>query len=226
MIRIIGAMDIEFDALCEKMENPVHETVSGVDFIHGSLCGKETVLAVCGIGKVFAAICAQTMILKYNVEAIINTGVGGSLSPELNVGDIAIASGCVQHDMDTTPLGDPPGLLSGINIVNIPADKALCEKIAVATDRLGIKSLVGTIASGDKFISSADQKESISSLFGAIACEMEGAAIGHVCYVNKVPFGIIRSISDNANGDAEVDYPTFRISAAKNSINVVLELLK
>lgn len=225
MIGIIGAMDIEIDALKALLAQPESETVSGIEFTRGVLEGKQVVLAVCGIGKVFAAICAQTMILRYGVSVVINTGVGGSLSKELSVGNIAIAEYAVQHDMDTSPLGDPVGLISGINIVQLPADKELAGKIKTVTDRLGIKSLVGTVASGDQFVASAAQKERIVSNFGAIACEMEGAAIGHVCYVNKVPFAIIRSISDNANGEAEIDYPTFRGIAAENSKAVVAALM-
>lgn len=225
MIGIIGAMDIEIDALKALLTQPKSETVSGIEFTRGVLEGKQVVLAVCGIGKVFAAICAQTMILRYGVSVVINTGVGGSLSKELSVGNIAIADYAVQHDMDTSPLGDPVGHISGINVVQLPADKELAEKIKAVTDRLGIKSLVGTIASGDQFVASTAQKERIVSNFGAVACEMEGAAIGHVCYVNKVPFAIIRSISDNANGEAEIDYPTFRGIAAENSKAVVAALM-
>lgn len=226
MIGIIGAMDIEIDALKAELTNAQSETISGVEFTKGILGGREVVLAVCGIGKVFAAICAQTMILKYNTQCIINTGVGGSLSDKLNVGNIAVSSAAVQHDMDTSPLGDPVGLISGINIVEIPADKSLVEKVKAAADKLGLVCEMGIIASGDRFVAGAEEKKRIHSQFGAIACEMEGAAIGHVCYVNKIPFVIIRSISDNANGEANMDYPTFRVLAADNSKKVVSELIK
>lgn len=226
MIGIIGAMDIEIDALKKLMENQSSETVSGIEFTSGIISGKEVVLAVCGIGKVFAAVCAQTMILKYGVSHVINTGVGGSLSVDLNIGDIAVAKYAVQHDMDTSSLGDPPGLISGINVVRLPADKELCEKISAVTDKLGLRSLVGTIASGDQFVAEASQKTRIANNFDAIACEMEGAAIGQVCCINHVPFAIIRSISDNANGEANEDYSAFRVTAAENSKAVVVELLK
>ncbi len=226
MIGIIGAMDIEIDALKAELSGVKSEVISGVEFTSGNLYGHPVVMAVCGIGKVFAAICAQTMILKYGVSCVINTGVGGSLSEELGVGDIAIADYAVQHDMDTTPLGDPAGLLSGINIVKLPANKELCERLTAVTSRLGIKNLLCTVASGDQFIASPEQKDRIVHEFGAAACEMEGAAIAHVCYVNNVPFAIVRSISDNANGKSSVDYPTFRKIAADNSKRVILELIK
>lgn len=122
MIGIIGAMHIEVETVKSLMENKVSETVSGMEFVSGTLFGRKIVVAVCGIGKVAAAMCAQTMILKYSPECIINTGVGGSLDPELHICDVVIAESLVQHDMDTSPLGDPVGLISGINIVNIPCD--------------------------------------------------------------------------------------------------------
>ena len=209
MTGIIGAMKIEIEALNAQMENRQTRTVSGIEFTSGTLCGREVVTAVCGIGKVFAAMCAQTMILLYSPERIINTGVAGSLSTKLNIGDIAVSDFVVEHDMDTSPLGDPVGMISGINIVDIP-----------------IRCVKGKIASGDCFVNSAEKKKYISETFGAIACEMEGAAIGHVCYVNKVPFCVIRAISDAADGSSHMDYSKFTALAAKNSAAVMTELLR
>lgn len=225
MIGIIGAMDIEVDALKALMEDTKSETVSGIEFATGTLQGKRVVAAVCGIGKVFAAVCAQTMILRYGARCVINTGVAGSLTAELEIGDIAVADAAVQHDMDTSPLGDPVGLISGINLVRLPADKELGEKICAAAERLGIRSLRGTIVSGDQFVASAGKKAELASEFNAIACEMEGAAIGQVCHINNVPFAIIRSISDSYSGKGEMDYEQFKHLAAENSRAVVLELL-
>lgn len=183
--------------------------------------------AVCGIGKVFAAMCAQTMILLYSPDRIINTGVAGSLSTKLNIGDIAVSDFVVEHDMDTSPLGDPVGMISGINIVDIPADGELADKICAAAEGVGgIRCVKGKIASGDCFVNSAKKKKYISETFGAIACEMEGAAIGHVCYVNKVPFCVIRAISDAADGSSHMDYSKFTALAAKNSAAVMTELLR
>ena len=132
----------------------------------------------------------------------------------------------VQHDMDTTPIGDPPGLISGINLVKIPTDSALTQKLAAAVRRLGMGCLVGGIASGDQFLSRRAQKAAVAEAFGAVACEMEGAAVGQVCYVNGVPYAVIRSISDSFDGKGEMDYAEFRLLAAKNSSAVVVELLK
>ncbi len=226
MIGIIGAMSIEIENLNASMENKETKTVSGINFTKGILCGQEVVTAVCGIGKVFAAMCAQTMIMLYSPDKIINTGVGGSLSSSLGIGDIAVSDYVVQHDMDTSPLGDPVGMISGINLVKIPADKALAKKILQSSQKIGnIKCITGTIASGDCFVNNAAQKNRIATTFDAISCEMEGAAIGHVCYVNKVPFCVIRAISDNADGSSHMDYAEFIKIAAKNSSAVLKELL-
>ena len=116
-IGIIGAMQIEVEALCAAMENTETETVGNMTFVRGDLRGKRVVCAKCGIGKVFAAMCAQTMILRYTPACIINSGVAGTLSDTLTIGQIALAEQVVQHDMDTSPIGDPVGLISGINVI-------------------------------------------------------------------------------------------------------------
>ena len=225
VIGIIGAMSVEVDALKSKIENAQRETVSGIEFVSGTLCGKQVVVAQCGIGKVFAAICAQTLILRFGAKKIINTGVAGTLSADIGILDFAISDSVVQHDMDTTAIGDAPGLISGINIVKIPASSTLASATANAARTLGYKNLVGTIASGDQFINNAQRKAFIRDTFGAIACEMEGAAIGHVCYVSGVDFVVIRCISDNASGEAELEYPEMVKRAAARSEALVEELL-
>ncbi len=216
-IGIIGAMSVEVEALKARIENAERVTQSGIEFVSGSLCGKRVVVAQCGIGKVFAAICAQTMIVRFGVTHVINTGVGGTLCDELSILDVAIADGVVQHDMDTSPLGDPVGLISGINKVVLPTSKTLAEAAARAADKLGIRSKTGVIASGDQFISSAEKKKYIIDNFGAICCEMEGAAIGHVCYVGGVECLIVRAISDSASGEATMEYPEMVARAAVRS---------
>ena len=222
---IICAMPLEMEGLRARMTDMTSETVSGIEFVCGKLEGASVVTAVCGVGKVFAALCAQTMILRYAPARIINTGVAGSLSPELTIGNIAIARDVVQHDMDTSPLGDPVGLLSGINIVRIPADAALCEALTASAVTCGLTVRSGTIATGDQFISTTAQKTRIRDTFGAIACEMEGGAIGHVCYVNGTPFAVLRAISDGGDEAAQMDYPTFARMAAANSVRVLVTLL-
>jgi len=226
MIGIIAAMNVEMDSLRAHMDNPVSETVSGIEFVRGRIEGREVVTAVCGIGKVFAAMCAQTMILRYAPEAVINTGVAGTLTDELTIGNIAVSSCVVQHDMDTSAIGDPVGLISGINVIEIPADKALADKLRAAADALGIATRSGCIASGDQFVASPGRKTFIADTFNAIACEMEGAAIGQVCYVNHVPFCVLRAISDSADGSSHMDYPVFVNMAAEQSVRLMLSFLR
>ena len=221
MIGIIGAMDVEVDTLKALVENKKTETVSGVEFVTGDLHGQKAVIAKCGIGKVFASLCAQTMIMKYNPECIINVGVGGALSPLLDCADIAVAESLVQHDMDTTAIGDPIGLISGINIVNIPTDKKLSEELITAVKQQGINCISGVIASGDIFVSTSQKKDFIRDTFNAVVCEMEGAAIAQVCYVNDVPVAVVRAVSDKADGSAEKDYPSFVAEASANTSKVM-----
>lgn len=226
MIGIIGAMDIEVNYFKEVLKDPQVTTVSGIDFYSGTLGRHQVVVAKCGIGKVFAAICAEAMILHFHPEVIINTGAAGGLSPELGITDIAVATGVVQHDMDTSPLGDPVGLISGINKVVLPADQTYVDRLAETAATMGLNCVKGIIASGDTFVATNDQRHRIRSTFDAIACEMEGAAVGHVCYVNQVPFVIVRSISDSSSDSATMEYPEFVKIAARNSFAVLQQMLE
>lgn len=224
-IGIIGAMKIEVEKLCSMAENVKKEKVGGIEFNVGNLCGHQVIIAVCGVGKVFAAMSAQAMILNYSPDAIINTGVAGALASELRVGDVAVAENVVQHDMDTSPIGDPVGLISGINMVQIPADEKISSSLKKTAADLGMTCLSGTIASGDQFIADKAKKSYIKDTFSAIACEMEGAAIGQVCYVNGTPFGILRSISDNGDESAGMSYDKFIGVAVDNSVKILTEFL-
>lgn len=215
---IIGAMKIEVDSIKSMMKNTTPETISDIEFVKGSYRGHTVVVAQCGIGKVFAALCAQTMILRYGVDQIINVGVAGGLCDELHLLDIAISTAVVEHDMDTSPLGDPVGLISGINRVELPASERLYRKFSETAATLGKHSVCGVIASGDQFIADGGRKDFIRQTFGAVACEMEGAAVGHVCYVNGVDFVILRAISDNADDTAGcLEYPELCRRAAAQS---------
>lgn len=226
MIGIIGAMVPEVQALQQQLQNPKITTVSGVEFWQGTLGKTDVVVAQCGIGKVFAALCAQAMILTFHPNVIINTGVAGALHPDLSVGDVVIAKNVVQHDMDTTPFGDPLGMISGLNIVEIPAHEATANRLQQAVTHLGYSAMAGTIASGDQFLSDPAKKQRIHEHFGALGVEMEGAAIGQVCYVNQVPFGVLRVISDSANGDGAMEYSEFLPMAANRSTNIIHEFLQ
>ena len=226
MIGIIAAMDVEMKSLRSYMENTETEVISGIRFVRGTLEGKDVVTAVCGIGKVFAALCAQTMILHYQPRCIINTGVAGTLTDALTIGSIAVSSAVVQHDMDTSPLGDPVGLISGINKVELPADRLLTGQLSACAKVMGLKTATGVIASGDQFVACAERKAFIVEHFKAIACEMEGAAVGQVCYVNKVPFCVLRAISDSADGSSHMDYPTFVQMAAEQSVALLRRFMR
>ena len=214
-IGIIGAMQIEIDGLKAAMTDCREERISGITFTSGLLEGVPVVCAVCGVGKVFAALAAQTMILRYAPRALLNTGVAGGLDEGLRVGDIVLADAVVQHDMDTSALGDPVGLLSGINIIKIPTDKALLRALCAATEAQGLTPHVGTVATGDQFIATQRPKQKMRVRFGAIACEMEGGAIGQVAYVNGVPFAVLRAISDGGDG---MEFSQFVALAAARSV--------
>lgn len=225
MIGIIGAMDIEVEKIKGFLTEICEEKISGVNFVSGKFGEKNVVVAKCGVGKVFASLCAEAMILKYSPELIINVGVAGCLDNTLKIGDIVIADSVCQHDMDISPLGDPVGMLSDINIIKIPADKKAYELFAACAKKLSLPYSIGTIASGDQFVSSGDKKKFIIDNFGAKSCEMEGGAIGHVCYVNNVPFAVLRAMSDGADDGAKMDFPTFAKMAAENSTQVIKAFL-
>ena len=225
-IGIIGAMEPEVAALIAALEEKNCETVSGVTFHTGKIAGKTVAIARCGIGKVFAAICAEIMILKYSPDLLVNTGVGGGLAPDLGTGDIIIAHSLCQHDMDTSAIGDPKGLVSGINMIYFDSDRRAAEILVGAAEGLGLKARLGRIASGDKFIASKEDKDRIKADFSADACEMEGCAVAQVAFVNGTPFAVVRAISDSADGEATMDYPTFLGIASANSTKLTLALVK
>lgn len=218
MIGLIGAMSLEMEELLKKMTHTESVSMGTMRFTTGMLFNKRVVVSVCGVGKVNAAICACEMIHLFHPDAIINLGVAGAIASSLNIGDIVIADACVQHDMDTTAVGDPLGWISGIDLVKIESDKVLCDKLVQAAQASKMNVHVGIVATGDQFICTTAQKEHIQSNFNAIACEMEGAAIAHACIMYGVPACIIRSISDKADGSAEMDYPMFvKLAAAQSS---------
>ena len=226
MIGIIGALDIELERLIDAMQEPVHREISGVPFTCGKLLGKDVVIARAGVGKVNAAVCAQTMALIYEPELIINSGVSGALAPELRVGDVVIGTDVVQHDVDTTAMGDEPGFVSTVDRLSFPLDNFASTAIAAAAEELGIRAVRGRIASGDQFVASTERKEEIVRLFSAVTCEMEAGAIAHVCFLNRIPCAVIRSISDGGNEEALMSYEEFLPLAAKNSSELTLAYLK
>ncbi|MBQ8967722.1 5'-methylthioadenosine/adenosylhomocysteine nucleosidase [Ruminococcus sp.] len=225
-VGVIGAMKAEIDALKPRIENCKTLTLSGIEFVYGDLFGMHVVAAVCGIGKVFAAICAEAMIVTFQPDVIINAGVGGSLTDKLEIGGAGIATAVVQHDMDTTPLGDPKGLISGINKVYFDCDKTCVELLEEAAEEHGINHAKGVIASGDCFVNSAAKRDELRKEFSAIVCEMESGAIGHVCCVNDVPFGVLRTISDNGDESSHNDYSKSLAKAAVAELEILESFLE
>ena len=227
MIGLIGAMAIEVEALMDRLTER-QETAVGMDtFVTGRLFGQEAVLAVCGPGKINAALCAQSMILRFHPDWVLNLGVAGAGDATVSIGDMVIATAAVQHDVDTSPIGDPVGMVSKINLIEIPCDAALRGRLVEAASTLpDVKVYEGIIATGDQFINSGEVRTRIHGRFHAMAVEMEGGAVAQACYMHGVPCGVLRSISDQANGASEMDYPTFARLAADHSQRVVERLLR
>lgn len=226
MIGIIGAMQVEVELLIAKLENAATETISGYDYYQGNLCGQEVVIAKCGVGKVNAAVCAQTMILTYHPSLVINTGVAGGLTGKLSIGDIAVAKDLVQHDFDTSAVGDPIGFVSTVNRFDFPCAEWAVNGILDAVNALELKGEIVRVASGDQFISQREDKLRIVSLFQADACEMEGCAIAQVCLINGTECAVIRAISDSMDGEHHIEFAQFVDMASKNSANVLMKFLE
>ena len=201
MLGIIGAMDLEVDALRGAMENVTETQIGYTKYYEGTLLGVPVCLARCGIGKVHAALCALGMLLRFPVDALLNIGVAGALRDSLNIADVVIACSAVQHDMDTTPIGDPLGMISGPNIVHLPCDEGLSALLVQAAGEAGLVPQRAAIATGDQFIVGTEKKDFLSQTFDAAACDMEGGAIAQCCYEMGVPYAAVRAISDTRLGD-------------------------
>ena len=223
-IGIIGAMDIEVDGLVKQMTHVKKEKYGIYTYYDGILFGKGVVVVKCGIGKVNSSMCAQIMIYKYRPDVIINSGVAGAIDDKLNILDCVVATKVVQHDLDTTPIGDPLGYISGLDTIYLDTSEDISKKMYEAVKKTGNNVVMGIIASGDQFIAGKEKKEFLLKQFGAIACEMEGGAIGHICVANRVPFAVIRTISDG-KGDA-LDFITFSKIAADKSVDIIKEFIK
>lgn len=217
-IGIIGAMDIEVNTLKEAADIEKTTLIADMEYCEGRLGGTDVVIVKCGMGKVNAGICASTLINVFGCKKIINTGVAGSLDNQLNIGDIVISVDAVQHDFDVEAIGFARGEIPYTGLYAFPADEALRAAAvkAVRENAPEIQVFEGRIASGDQFISTKEQKDRIISDFGGMCCEMEGAAIAQVCYLNSTPFVIIRAISDKLDGSNSVEFQTFAAEAAEN----------
>ena len=226
-IGIIGAMEVEVETLKKDMEVGRVVKKAGMEFHEGVLNGMPVVVVRSGICKVNAAVCTQILIDDFGVDGIINTGVGGSLNAEINIGDIVISTDVVHHDVNAVEFGYALGQIPQMKVFSFPADETFAEKAKAACNRVNPDITVwrGRICSGDQFVSSQEQKDQIIKAFHGWCTEMEGAGIAQTAYLNGVPFIIVRAISDKADNSAYVDYATLEKKAAEHSVRLVEALM-
>ncbi|WP_294655014.1 5'-methylthioadenosine/adenosylhomocysteine nucleosidase [uncultured Fusobacterium sp.] len=227
-IGIIGAMNEEVIELKNIMTDIQVEKIGNLEFFKGNLLNKEVVLVEGGIGKVNAAICATLMIEHFKVSKVLFTGVAGGTNPDINIGDIVIGVDQIEHDFDSTAFGYDLGQIPRMDTYIFETDKDLVDlAYSVAVEKFGREKVrKGRIVSGDEFVASVEKIKWLRDTFNADCTEMEGAAVAHVCHVFKMPFLIIRAISDKANHDAKVDFPEFVKLAAKNSKTIIEGILE
>lgn len=226
---IIGAMEVEITALRENMKDTVVTKRAGMEFCEGILEGLPVVVARCGVGKVHAGLCVQILCDCFGVTHVVNTGVAGSLCPELDIGDLVVSLDAMYHDFDCHTLNPnyPVGQVPGLRVRTFPADETLLAYAFAAGETVHPGHVkIGRVASGDQFICDKAQKERIIADTQALCTEMEGAAIAQAAYVNGIPVAIIRAISDKADDSAEMDYPTFEKIAAHRCASVTMALAK
>ncbi|MBE7215357.1 5'-methylthioadenosine/S-adenosylhomocysteine nucleosidase [Shewanella benthica] len=226
-IGIIGAMEPEVVHLIAAMTSTESQTIAGIEFIAGTLDGTEVIVTRSGIGKVAASIATTLLIEKYAPDAVINTGSAGGFVDELAIGDIVISTEVRHHDVDVTAFGYEIGQMA-----SQPAAFVADEKLILAANKAvasldDVKAIQGLICTGDSFICDPERTKTMLSHFPTMAaCEMEGAAIAQVCHQFKVPFVVIRSLSDNANNDSPVDFDAYLVKAGRQSALMVMALLK
>ena len=225
MIGIIGAMQIEIENIIKLMNAAECETFAHMKFYKGKINNLNCIVSVCAPGKVNAAVCTQLMITKYSPEVIINVGVAGSLEDGLKIGDLVLADSVVQHDIDTSAVGDELGFISGMKIVKIPCAKEVTEKIKAAASQLNEYISIGCIATGDQFISNKEKLLSIKNTFKVVACEMEAGSIGQVCFMNDVEFAVLKVISDNADEKSSMNYEDFKMLVAPKISPIIAKAL-
>lgn len=228
-IGIIVATDQEITETRKILKNAKNKKIFGLEFFEGNIAEKEVVLVKCGIGKVNAGRTAQIMIDKFNPSYVVNIGAAGAINPELNIKDIVIGNKLVQYDFDTSALGDSEkGEISGVGKY-IESDKELvkiCEDVLENKMQRDFNYKIGTIATADVFCSDKKVAEEIRKDFNAECVEMEGAAVAQVCYLDNIPFLVIRGISDSPNGNNGIDYYSYCNIAASQSANILENILK
>lgn len=225
LIGIIGAMQSEVEALKKEMSISEELVKAGMSFYRGKIWGKEVVVVVSGVGKVNSAICTQIMIDSFDVDVVINVGVAGGVAQDISPGDVVIASSLIQHDVDVTMFGKRLGQIPNIDVFDFKSDRNLVEKAKKSNLSENIKIVEGVIVTGDQFVNSPEKAKFLVDTFNASATEMEGASIAHTAYVNKKPFIVIRSISDNASTGATVEFENFVEIAVDNSLKILKTML-
>lgn len=227
ILGIIAAMSEELEILLKDLQLEDTQVKARMTFYKGKLWGKEVVAVVCGIGKVNAAVCTQLLITEYNVSSIINVGVAGGIGKDIYPGDVVVATDLVQYDMDTTAFGDPMGQIPRLDTFDFKCDDKLVNIANLACSKATeFKTFSGRIVSGDQFVASLEKIHWLEKEFSALACEMEGASIAHVCYLNNTPFVVIRSISDNANNGAHMDFEKFTPIGVRNSTFILKSMIQ
>ena len=225
-IAIIGAMDEEIEVFKSHLELRGEDQWHEFTFYLGKLWGREVVLVQSGVGKVFAAMITQHLIDAYQPESVIFTGVAGGLNPDYKIGDVVVAKDTIQHDMDARAFGYGRGQVPGSSYKEFVCDKELVIRAMQAKLEKN-KLHLGRILSGDQFISESHRPEFnyLREELAGDAVEMEGAAVGQVCVVNQLPFVVVRTISDQANGVAPQDFDKFLPEIVKNSVAVVKRII-
>ncbi len=224
MVGIIGAMEIETKGLIDNMKDVRNVNIGAYAFTTGTLRGKPVVVCRCGIGKVFSSTAAALMLSEFEVNTIISIGVAGGKKP-IKQGDIVIAERTVQHDYDATADGLELGCVHGFDSPYFICSRALVGQLSEVISHLGFDYSVGTIATGDCFVSSREKSDAIASRFNAIAFDMESAAINQVCAYQGVSFVSMRAISDNGDDEAIHSFYEFVTVAAARSIEVISEFV-
>ncbi|MEF3354874.1 5'-methylthioadenosine/adenosylhomocysteine nucleosidase [Paenibacillus sp. GYB006] len=224
-IGLIGAMKEEIELLLTGMENVKQHTYAGIHYAEGDIYGQHVVVCKSGVGKVNAAITTQMLIEKFNISKVIFTGVAGAVHPELEIGDIVVSTACIQHDMDVTPLGFKRGEIPYQEVSAFPADSELIRLAEKACELLSVPLRKGIVLSGDQFIASKETVRGLYEEFDGACVEMEGAAVAQVCYMNDVPFVVLRGMSDKADGSAHVNFAEFTVKASHKSHKIVESML-
>ncbi|MDR1466906.1 MAG: 5'-methylthioadenosine/adenosylhomocysteine nucleosidase [Oscillospiraceae bacterium] len=228
MIGIICAEQKEINEILKLMTNKNEENFRSFKFIKGEINNHDCTAVLSGVGKVSSAICTQVLIFKYSPDIILNVGVAGGISEKINIGDVVIANNVVQHDFDVSIFPNRKrGEIPALSLVQIPCSTWVIEKILNSAKSISnVKVHNGTIVSGDQFINCPNKLLGLNTDFGGIACEMEAGAIGQTCFVNKVDFGIIRSISDNANSDAKINFEEFIEQSSMNAASILSAFIR